>query len=205
MLICSGIFTRRMPLFVNGSAKRVGIHTGTNRKLRTRFDGKHLHFRNENGEEISFEIKKWNVPHLLGIGRLPLRQVHGKYARQLYALLKNGKLTLSHVTSVPGHKEIYKKILNFHYIIDILHCGDAVKVVKQRGTLKSLYLLYLDHRPDEIIHLGIAMDETGKWYPESLLILQRNITAYIDNQIPMKIVEFQVNHIPRKENEAFCI
>lgn len=51
-----------------------------------------------NGEEISFEIKKRNVPHLLGIGRLPLRQVHGKFAGQLYAMLKNGSLTLEHIT-----------------------------------------------------------------------------------------------------------
>lgn len=33
-----------------------------------------------NHEEISFKIKKQNVPHLLGIGRLPLRQVRGRYA-----------------------------------------------------------------------------------------------------------------------------
>lgn len=145
-----------------------------------------------NGEEISFEIKKRNVPHLLGIGRLPLRQVHGKFAGQLYAMLKNGSLTLEHITSVPGHKEIYKKILNFHHIITALHAGGAVKVVKRIGTLKSSYLLYLDHQPDEIIHLGIAQDEAGGWYPESLLVLQRDVTAYIDGQIPLDIVEFNV-------------
>lgn len=145
-----------------------------------------------NGEEISFEIKKRNVPHLLGIGRLSLRQVHGKFAGQLYAMLKNGGLTLEHVTSVPGHKEIYKKILNFHHMITILHAGDAVKAVKRIGALKSSYLLYLDHQPNEIIHLGIAQDEAGGWYPESLLVLQRNVTAYIDGQIPLDIVEFNV-------------
>ena len=145
-----------------------------------------------NGEEISFEIKKRNVPHLLGIGRLPLRQVHGKFAGQLYAMLKNGTLALEHVTSVPGHKEIYKKILNFHHIITILYAGDAVRAVKRIGTLKSSYLLYLDHQPNEIIHLGIAQDEAGGWYPESLLVLQRNVTAYIDNQIPLDIVEYNV-------------
>lgn len=146
-----------------------------------------------NGEKISFEIKKRNVPHLLGIGRLSLRQVHGKFAGQLYAMLKNGRLTLEHVTSVPGHKEIYKKIMNFHHIITILHGGDAVKVVKRIGTLKSAYLLYLDHQPNEIIHLGIAQDEAGGWYPESLLVLQRNVTAYIDDQLPLEIVDFKVS------------
>lgn len=145
-----------------------------------------------NGEEISFEIKKRNVPHLLGIGRLPLRQIHGKFAGQLYAMLKNGSLTLEHVTSVPGHKEIYKKILNFHHITTILHAGDAVRVVKRIGALSSSYLLYLDHQPNEIIHLGIAQDEAGGWYPESLLVLQRNVTAYIDDQIPLEIVDFRV-------------
>ncbi len=145
-----------------------------------------------NNEEIAFEIKKQNVPHLLGIGRLPLRQVRGRYANELYTLLKNGSLTLEHVTSVPKHKEVYKKITNFQHIIAMLHSGDAVKVVKRIGTLKSSYLLYLDHQPDEIVHLGIAQDEAGGWYPESLLVLRRNVTAYIDNQIPLTIVDFRV-------------
>ena len=145
-----------------------------------------------NHEEISFKIKKQNVPHLLGIGRLPLRQVRGRYANELYTLLKNGSLTLEHVTSVPKHKEVYKKIMNFQHIITMLHRGDAVKVVKRVGTLKSSYLLYLDHQPDEIVHLEIAQDEAGGWYPESLLVLQRNVTAYIDGQIPLEIVDFKV-------------
>lgn len=146
-----------------------------------------------NHEEISFEIKKRNVPHLLGIGRLPLRQVRGRFANELYTLLKNGTITLDHVTSVPKHKEVYKKIMNFHHIITMLHGGDAVKVVKRIGTLKSAYLLYLDHQPNEIIHLGIAQDEAGGRYPESLLVLQRNVTAYIDDQLPLEIVDFKVS------------
>lgn len=146
-----------------------------------------------NHEEISFEIKKRNVPHLLGIGRLPLRQVRGRFANELYTLLKNGTITLDHVTSVPKHKEVYKKIMNFHHIITMLHGGDSVKVVKRIGTLKSAYLLYLDHQPNEIIHLGIAQDEAGGWYPESLLVLQRNVTAYIDGQLPLEIVDFKVS------------
>jgi len=157
-----------------------------------------------NGDSISFEIKKKNVPHLLGVGRLQLRQVHGKFASELYSMLKNGSLTLDHVTSVPNHKEIYKKIMNFHHIITMLHAGDAVNVVKRVGSLKSSYLLYLDHRPDEIIHLGIGQDTAGSWYPESLLVLQRNVTAYIDDQIPMNIIRFEVsakqNRILFKEN-----
>lgn len=146
-----------------------------------------------NNAKISFEIKKQNVPHLLGIGHLPLRQIRGRFANELYTLLKNGTITLDHVTSVPKHKEVYKKIMNFHHIITILHGGDAVKVVKRIGTLKSTYLLYLDHQPNEIIHLGIAQDEAEGWYPESLLILQRNVTAYIDGQLPLEIVDFKVS------------
>ena len=67
--------------------------------------------------------------------------------------------------------------MNFHYIMQILHCGDAVKVVKRIGSLKSSYLLYLDHTPNEVIHLGIEQDASGGWYPESLLVLQRNVTG----------------------------
>ena len=145
-----------------------------------------------NGETLSFEIKKKNVPHLLGIGKMPLRQVRGKYANELYTMLKRGQITMSHIVSVRDHKEVYKKIMNFHHIINMLHCGDMVKVVKRIGSLSSSYLLYLDHQPTEIIHLGLAQDSADNWYPESLLILQRNVTAYIDNQIPVDIVEMTV-------------
>ena len=145
------------------------------------------------GEVIRFEIKKKNVPHLLGIGHLALRQLMGKYANEVYKMLKNGQITLDHVTSVPNHKEVYKKIANFHYISNILHCGDAVKVVKRVGSLNSRYLLYIDHQPNEIVHLGLAQDSAGNWYPESLLILQRNVTAYIDGQIPVDIVKMTVS------------
>lgn len=146
-----------------------------------------------NGDTICFEIKKRNVPHLLGIGHLPLRQIHGKYATQLYGMLKSGVVTLDEITSVPGHKEVYKKIMNFHKIATILHCGDAVKVVKRIGSLNSSYLLYLDHRPEEIVHLSIGEDSAGNWYPESLLVLQRNVTVYIDGQIPLSITNFSVS------------
>lgn len=145
------------------------------------------------GEIITFEIKPKNVPHLMGIGKLPLRQVRGKYAGELYNMMRSGALTLRNITSVPNHKEIYKKVMNFHYLIDILHCGDGVRVVKKLGRLKSQYLLYLDHRPDEIIHLGLAKDTVGNWYPESLLVLQRDVTAYIRNQQPVAILRMVVN------------
>lgn len=158
-----------------------------------------------NGEEIEFQIRKRNVPHLLGIGRLSLRQVHGKYSEQLYSMIKNGTLTLRHVVSVPEHKEVYKKIMNFHHITTILHCGDAVKVVKRVGSLKSSYLLYLDHSPNEIIHLGIGQDDSGGWYPESLLILQRSVTAYIDDQQPVNIINFKINSILQAANSDFIV
>lgn len=95
-----------------------------------------------NGDTISFEIKKSNVPHLLGIGHLSLRQVQGKVANELYSMLKKGYLRLDHVTSTSKHKEVYKKIMNFHCLTTILHCGDAVKVAKRVGSLNSSYLLY---------------------------------------------------------------
>ena len=120
-------------------------------------------------------------------------------------MLKDGRLTLDHVVSVPHHKEVYKKIKNFHYIASILQCGDAVKVVKKIGSIKSTYLLYLDHRPDEIIHLGVGEDENGGWYPESLLVLQRNVTAYIDNQVPLYIKEFKINSKSQIGNEVFFV
>ena len=96
-------------------------------------------------------------------------------------------------------------IKNFHHIASILQCGDAVKVVKKIGSIKSTYLLYLDHRPDEIIHLGVGEDENGGWYPESLLVLQRNVTAYIDNQVPLYIKEFKINSKSQTGNEVFFV
>ena len=159
----------------------------------------------KNWEEITFQIKKRNVPHLLGIGRLPLRQIHGKYAGQIYQMLKNGKITIEQITSIPGHKEVYKKIMNFHHITSMLHCGDAVKIVKRIGSLNSSYFLYLDHQPKEIIHLGIGKGESESWYPESLLVLHRNVTGYIDGQIPLQIAAFKINHVVQEGNDFFLV
>lgn len=105
----------------------------------------------------------------MGIKRLQLRQVQGKYANYIYSMLKDGTLTLEHVVSVPNHKEVYKKIMNFQYISAMLHSGNTVKIVKRIGR-----------------------DADGNWYPESLLVLQRNATAYIDGQVPVDIVKFDV-------------
>ena len=80
----------------------------------------------------------------------------------------------------------------------MLHCGDIVKLVKRHGSLNASYLLYLDHRPDEIIHLGLAQDGTGNWYPESLLVLQRNVTAYIDDEEPVEILQMYITRKDKK-------
>ena len=139
------------------------------------------------GETISFRIDPENVPHLLGVRKLPLRQVQGKSAGAVYKMLKDGKLTLDAFRS---HKEEYKKAMNFHHLVSILHCGDAVKVVKRVGRLTSGYFLYLDHRPHSIIHLGIAKDSANRWYPESLLVInRRNVDSYIKDQVPVDILD----------------
>lgn len=141
------------------------------------------------GETVSFSIDKKDVPHLMGIRKLPLRQVQNKSAQAVYNMLKDGRINISHASP---HKETYKKIMNFKHIISILHCGDTVKVVKKIGSLKSSYLFYLDHQPSEIIHLGIVK-AADSWHPESLLVLQRrDITAYIDGQIPVDIISMDI-------------
>jgi len=86
--------------------------------------------------------------------------------------------------------------MNFANLISILHCGDAVKIVKRIGSLNSKYLLYLDHRPKEIVHLGLVEDSVGLWHPESFLVLQRNVTAYIDGQLPVDIIRMSVSDRP---------
>ena len=109
----------------------------------------------------------------------------------MYEMLKDGRINIYHIEP---HKEEYKKVMNFSRIIDILHCGDAVKVVKRIGKLASSYVLYLDHYPEEIVHLGIAQDQAnGLWYPESLLINKKyNVDAYIRDQLPVDIIEMTV-------------
>ena len=146
--------------------------------------------RLSNGEVLSFAIKQENIPHLLGIRKLPLRQVQGKSALILYDMLKDGRITHNHIAHF---KETYKKVMNFPQLVSILHCGDAVRIVKRIGSLFSRYLLFLDHRPREIIHLGLVEDDDGAWHPESFLILQRNVTTYIDGQLPVDIVEMVVS------------
>lgn len=141
------------------------------------------------GETVSFSIDKKDVPHLMGIRKLPLRQVQNKSAQAVYNMLKDGRINILHASP---YKETYKKIMNFKHIISILHCGDAVKVVKKRGGLNSSYLFFLDHQPSEIIHLGIVKAKDS-WHPESLLILQRrDVTAYINGQIPVNIINMNI-------------
>ena len=150
--------------------------------------------RLSNGEVLSFAIEQANIPHLLGIRKLPLRQTQGKSAQSIYDMLKDERITLDHIARF---KETYKKVMSFPQIVSILHCGDAVRIVKRIGSLCSRYLLFLDHRPREIVHLGLVEDDTGTWHPESFLILQRNVTTYIDGQLPVDIVEMLVSEKQR--------
>ena len=152
--------------------------------------GNQYTYKLSDGETVSFRIEKEDVPHLMGIRKLPLRQVQKKSATAVYEMLKKGIIDISHVSP---HKESFKKVVNFHHIISILYCGDTVKVVKRVGRLKSSYLFFLDHSPHEIIHLGIVKDPHGVWHPESLLIIQRrHVDAYIKNQLPL-IIDMEIS------------
>ncbi len=145
------------------------------------------------GETVSLVISPGDVPHLLGIRKLQLRQAQNKSAEHIYNLLKTGRINLTHFAS---HKEEYKKVMNFPALLRILYCGDAVRVVKKRGSLNSRYLFYIDHSPDEIIHLGVVVDGRGCWHPESLLVLQsRSVDAYIRDQLPVSIVSMEVKSV----------
>lgn len=147
-------------------------------------------FNLSNGDILSFSIEKKDVPHLMGVRKLPLRQVQNKSALAVYEMLKDGRININHIAP---HKESFKKVMNFLQIISILHCGDAVKIVKRIGTLNSSYLLYLDHRPEKIVHLGLLKDAKGQWRPESLLVnIKRNVTSYIEGQLPVDIIEMAV-------------
>lgn len=148
-------------------------------------------FHLSDGETLSFQIEPKDVPHLLGVRKLPLRQVYRKSALAVYEMLKDGRINIFHIGP---HKEEYKKVMNFSRLVEILHCGDAVKIVKRVGSLHSSYFLYLDHRPTEVVHLGIVKDvNDGSWHPESLLVLNnRDVGAYIDNQLQVDILSMEV-------------
>lgn len=147
-------------------------------------------FTLSDGVTLSFSVEKKDVPHLMGIRKLPLRQVQNKSALAVYEMLKDGRINIFHICP---YKEEYKKVMNFRHLVEILHCGDAVRIVKRVGRLHSSYFLYLDHRPAEVIHLGVVQDEKGAWHPESLLINHaRNAGAYIENQLPVEILQMTV-------------
>ena len=142
-----------------------------------------------NSDVVSFAVEKKDVPHLLGIRKLPLRQVQNKSALAIYEMLKDGRIKISHIAP---NREAYKKAMNFPYLTSIVYCGDSVRIVKRIGTLNSTYLLFLDHRPKEILHIGLVQDKSGQWHPESFLVLQRNVTAYIEGQTPVDILRMDV-------------
>ena len=112
-------------------------------------------------------------------------------------MLKKGQITINYIAF---NKEAYKKIMNFANLVSILYCGDAVKIVKRIGSLESKYLLYLDHRPKEIVHLGLVEDNVGVWHPEPFLVLQRNVTAYIDGQLLVDILDMSISDKPPGNN-----
>lgn len=162
--------------------------------------GKRYTFLLSDGVTLSFSIEAKDIPHLMGIRKLPLRQVQGKSALAVYNMLKDGRVNIFHVGP---HKEEFKKVMYFSHIIDILHHGDAVKIVKRVGRLNSSYFLYLDNRPAEIVHLGIVQDaKDGTWHPESLLINKdRNVDAYIKDQTPVDIIEMTVTACEEQATE----
>lgn len=172
--------------------------TGIIKQLITNYEqdllGKRYEFQLSDGVTLSFSIDPKDIPHLLGVRKLPLRQVQSKSALDVYDMLKDGRINIVHIGP---HKEAYKKVMNFSRLVEILYCGDAVKIVKRVGRLNSSYFLYLDHSPDEVVHLGIVKDEEDdSWHPESLLILQeRNVCAYIDNQLPVDILTMTVSYV----------
>jgi len=49
-----------------------------------------------NSDVVSFAVEKKDVPHLLGIRKLPLRQVQNKSALAIYEMLKDGRIKISH-------------------------------------------------------------------------------------------------------------
>lgn len=50
----------------------------------------------ENEETLSFCIKKEDVPHLMGIRKLNIRQVKNSSALAIYNKLKNGAISMKH-------------------------------------------------------------------------------------------------------------
>lgn len=154
--------------------------------------GNRYSFELSDGMILKFEIKPENVPHLLGVRKLHLRQANCKSSLEIYDMLKSGVIKQCHFEQ---HKEEYKKLMNFNRLVTLLHCGDAVKIVKRRGQLNSSYLLYIDHQPAEIMHLGIAKNDAGLWYPESLFVIQkRHVTAYIEGQLSVEIISVTVEN-----------
>ena len=110
-------------------------------------------FELADGETLSFCIEKRDIPHLLGIRKLNIRQVQNRSAIAIYEMLKKGSISIRHVAYL---KESYKKVCNFDGMLSVIADGDVVKVVKKLGSIKSSYLIYLDNRPQEILHLGVG-------------------------------------------------
>lgn len=186
---------KRDTAFLHKGGRTMSVDSETVKRLIADYErdlyGNSYIFTLSDGVTLAFSIDKKDVPHLMGIRKLPLRQVQNKSALAVYEMLKDGRINARHIAP---HKEEYKKVMNFHRLVDILHCGDAVKIVRRIGRLHSSYFLYLDHRPNEVIHLGIVQDEKdGTWHPESLLVNQtRNVGVYIDGQQPVEILKMKV-------------
>lgn len=146
---------------------------------------------------IEFQIAKKRLKHLLGFqytsyDRFP--------AELIYSKMKNRKLTLEKLKNDKNFKSIETRLINFTRIIDLLSLDETNFILEFNNTLiancqlKSKYMIYKDNS-NQILHLGLAKDNT--YYPETWFIRNdtTNIDLYIKNQKKVKIKKFEVINI----------
>ena len=159
-------------------------------------------YRLSNSMIVSFEYKKENFIHMLGLHKLRDIQVIKMYndksnqkvkANYVLSRIKKGKLTDSLIKASVFYSNIKERYENFSYEnLTTLTYTDAIinfNPTLIKSKLKSIYILYEEKEDGTYNHLGISKDnKTQNFYIETFF--HQVTDMYIKGQTIVEIDKF---------------
>lgn len=138
-----------------------------------------FHVNLADGRSFSFNFKKDNLKHLLGLQYIYDESWPGGV---IYQKIKKGKITLKTIQSFPAYNGIENRILNFSRIKDLFETDKLIEfdVTKLKNCSLKTKFMFFNSTSGETLHLGIAED--GSYYPETWFIRTQDKDKYIKNQ-----------------------
>ncbi len=164
-------------------------------------------------QSISFEFKKDNLKHLLGLHKISQYNLKDKNnkprypASLIYKKIKEKQITYKDIQSTTKSDEVSIRAIHFlelSYILDdrLTNTIYLFKKNKYNGKtqIKSEYILYMD-KGSFSLNFGIAKDPIKRYYyPETWFINERNKEKFIKNQTKLKIKAIIKTKIKKRDS-----